>query len=363
MYACWHERRIRAATLTAIVAVTACLVTSVQAQELDEYRRFRALRFAEVHKANPFMMRQVADVKAGTVALLAAAPAKLAPVDAPPAIWRVPSKLPFILDNPLAPRMVVVPAGEVTLGAPSGEADRSPTDSPPHRVRIAYAFAVGMFPVTLAEFSLFADETEHVAKSDCTLPRAGGPRNARDWRNPGFPQTFRSPAVCIGSADAQAYADWLSRKTGHRYRLLSEAEYEYVQRAGTTTPYWWGEERAAGCALTNGWDPDPDPVKPLQSPRVCRDGSRFTVEVGSTRPNGFGVYDVAGNVASWTTDCWRSGHHRLLRNGSPNGPENCRDRVIKGASWATSDFRAAARRKMHESSVSADVGFRVAREL
>lgn len=248
MHACWHEGRVRAAILSAIVAATVCFATSVKALDLYEYRRFREARFAEVHKANPLMVQQVAEVKANTVVLLAAGPTKLAPIDAPPAIWRVTSKLPFIYDDPLAPRMVIVPAGEMTLGSPSSEAGRAPTDSPPHRVRIANAFAVGMFPVAFGEYSLYVAETGHVDKGACVLSRNRSSGVRRDWRNPGFPQTFRSPAVCIGSADAQTYADWLSQKTGHRYRLLSEAEYEYVQRAGTTTPYWWGAEPAADCA-------------------------------------------------------------------------------------------------------------------
>ena len=359
MHGCWHERRIRSAMLVAVV----CFSTSVKAQDLGDYRRFREARFAEVHKANPLMAEQVAEVKAHTVTLLAAAPTKLAPIDAPPAIWRVTSKLPFILDNPLAPRMVIVPAGEMTLGSPSSEAGRAPTDSPPHRVRIANAFAVGMFPVTFGEYSLYVAETGHVAAGACVLSRNRPEDARRDWRNPGFPQTFRSPAVCIGSIDAQTYSDWLSQKTGHRYRLLSEAEYEYVQRAGTTTAYWRGAEPAADCAPAIGRDAAPDPNRKQQPRHVCVDASRFTVEVGSTRPNGFGLYDVAGNIASWTADCWSSKPRGVLRNGSPGFRGNCRYRVVKGASWKSSDLRSAARRKMDRSVVSADLGFRVAREL
>ena len=363
MHAYWHEGRIRAVILTAIVAVTVCISISVKAQDLDEYRRFREARFAEVHKANPLMEEQVAEVKADTAALLAAAPTALAPIDAPPAIWRVTSKLPFILDNPLVPRMVIVPAGDMTLGSPSSEAGRAPTDSPPHRVRIANAFAVGMFPVTFGEYSLYVAETRHVAAGACVLSRNRPSAARRDWRNPGFPQSFRSPAVCIASVDAQTYADWLSQKTGHRYRLLSEAEYEYVQRAGTTTPYWWGAEPAADCAPAVGRDAASDPIRPQQPRHVCVDAFRFTVEVGLTQPNGFGLFDVAGNIASWTADCWNSKPRGDLRNGSPNFRGNCRYRVVKGASWKSSDLRSAARRKMDRSVVSADLGFRVAREL
>ena len=94
---------------------------------------------------------------------------------------------------------------------------------------------------TLAEYALYAAETGHVAKGGCVLPHSDDAVVTRNWRNPAFAQTFRRPAVCIGSADAQAYADWLSGKNGHRYRLLSEAEY--AARAGTATAFWWGNDQ------------------------------------------------------------------------------------------------------------------------
>ena len=354
----------RPALLAMVAAGAASFATSSMAQDLDEYRRFREARFAEVHKANPRMTEQVAEVKQGTAALLATTPARLDSVDSPPTFWRVPSTLPFVYDIPLAPRMVIVPAGEASLGSPAAEPGRPRTDTLRHRVRIAYAFAVSMFPVTFAEYALYAAETGHIAKGGCILPHSDDTVVARDWRNPGFAQTFRNPAVCIGSADAQAYADWLSGKTGHRYRLLSEAEYEYAARAGTATAFWWGNDRAAGCALTNLWDTDPAAANSLTLSPACRDGTRFTAELGSTKPNGFGLFDMAGNVASWTSDCQEIGLRGPARNGSPKPARRvCRLRVIKGASWATSDPRSAARREVPEGAIVADVGFRLARDL
>ena len=259
--------------------------SSGSAQDLAEYRHFREARFADVAKANPDMQRKVDEVRTGTQALLAAIPRNLGTIDALPVQWKVPSSLPFIYDVPVAPRMVIVPAGEFTMGSPQSEPGRAVDEGPRRRVRIGYALGVSMFPVTFAEYSLFTADTGYSAKRACTLPHTAAPGAPHDWRNPGFAQTFRSPAVCIGYVDAQAYAAWLTRTTGHRYRLLSEAEYEYAARAGTTTAFWWGEDRAVGCNLANGWD--------SQATSGCPDSTQFTAELGANKPNAFGLYDMA----------------------------------------------------------------------
>ena len=327
----------------AVAVVCSLWSATGTAQDLEEYRRFRQARFAEVIKANPDAARQIPQVKARTAVLVAQAGPKLAAADAPPMLWRVPTALPFILDNPVAPRMVIVPAGEFTFGAERGGGAR-------RRVRIGQALAVGMFPVTFAEFAFFAAETRHGGTGGCVLPRATAPRGGQhDWRDPGFAQTFRSPVTCVALADARAYAVWLTRKTGHRYRLLSEVEYEYAQRGGTTTAFWWGDVRADGCGLANGWAPPEPTAEARTAPGACRDLAEFTAEVGTMKPNGFGLYDTTGNVAAWTADCWR--------------PGDCRSRVARGASWATTDLRSAARRRERANARSADLGFRVAREL
>lgn len=334
--------RAFAAAILALAAVgaEAQTQTETQTQTLEEYRAFREARFADVQRANPAMQARAAEIKAQTAALVSAAPRRLAGVDAPPVLWRAATILPVLYDTPVAPRMVIVPAGEFTL---SGAA--------PRRVRIGYPLAVSMFPVTFAEFSLFADQTGYRAAGACVMPgeSGGGPQSgARSWRQPGFAQTFRSPAVCIALADAQAYARWLSGKTGHRYRLLSDAEYEYALRAGTASAFWWGED-AQGACRESAATPGQKPAAPV----VCQPELR-TAELGQSRPNGFGLYDMAGNVASWTADCW---------TGAAAKRKDCRHRVVRGASWATQDYRSDARRKEPAEAVRADLGFRIAREL
>jgi formylglycine-generating enzyme required for sulfatase activity len=123
------------------------------------------------------------------------------------------------------PEMVVAPAGRFTMGSPSGEKERSSDEGPQHTVTIGKAFAVGKFHVTRDQFAAFATETGYAAHSGC------------DWRNPGFTQEGSHPVVCVSWDDANAYANWLGKKTGKPYRLVSEAEWEYAARAGTTTPF------------------------------------------------------------------------------------------------------------------------------
>ena len=142
------------------------------------------------------------------------------------------------------PEMVVVPAGEFIMGSPKDEEDRLSDEGPQHAVTIARPFAVGKFHVTVDQFAAFVADTGYDAGSECWTVEIGSGefRRGRSWRNPGFVQAGSHPAVCISWEDAKAFVAWLSRKTGKGYRLLSEAEWEYVARAGTTTRYFFGND-------------------------------------------------------------------------------------------------------------------------
>jgi len=135
------------------------------------------------------------------------------------------------------PEMVVMPTGSFVMGFSLSEPQRDPNESPQHPVTINYGFAVGKYPTTRYEYGRFVAESGFSAN--------------HEWQNPGFPQTASHPVVNVSWSDAKAYAKWLSRKTGHQYRLLSEAEYEYAMRAGTTTRYWWGNDDDQACAYAN----------------------------------------------------------------------------------------------------------------
>ena len=234
-------------------------------------------------------------------------------------------------DCPVCPEMVMVPSGSYRMGSRSGDDDELPV----HEVTIARPFAVGVYEVTFGEWDAC------VRDGDC-----GGYR--RD--NKGWGRGNR-PVVKMRWDDAKAYVEWLSGKTGEEYRLLSEAEWEYVARAGTTTKYWWGNDIGRNRANCGG----------------C--GSRWdgeqTAPVGSFSANPFGLHDVHGNVWEWVEDCWSDSYHGAPSDGSAWESGNCGRRVVRGGSWYVIPWFL---RSVSRISVTSDVrgfcaGFRVARTL
>jgi formylglycine-generating enzyme required for sulfatase activity len=206
-------------------------------------------------------------------------------------------------------------------------------------VVITRPFAVGKYEVTRGEFGQFMDDTKY------DIPC---------WKY-AWQQKIPSdhPAVCVSWNDAKAYAKWLADKTGKAYRLLTEAEWEYAARAGTTTKYWWGDEvkeggqvwaNCDGCGST--WDSKSAPV-------------------GSFAPNAFGLYDTAGNVNEWVEDCYHDGYTGAPTDGSAWVSGDCRSRVIRGGAWGWDpDHGLSASRHGDASSDSgANLGFRLARTL
>ena len=158
-------------------------------------------------------------------------------------------------DCPECPEMVVVPAGSFMMASPHDEEGRDKDEGPRHRVTIAKPFAVGKYEVTRREFGAFYNATG-LMMVGCRIydsrERKWKNDNARSWRSPGFEQTDLDPVVCVNWDDTRAYVRWLSIKTGKPYRLLSEAEWEYAARAGTTTPFQFGGSITTSEANYNG---------------------------------------------------------------------------------------------------------------
>jgi len=158
------------------------------------------------------------------------------------------------------PELVVVPAASFTMGSPESEKDRRNDEGPQHRVTIGKPFAVGKFHVTVDQFAAFVAETGYDAGSKCRTFEDGKveERSGRSWRNPGFAQSGSHPAVCLSLNDAKAYMDWLARKTGKTYRLLTEAEWEYAARAriepAAYSRYSFGDDENDLCRYGNGAD-------------------------------------------------------------------------------------------------------------
>jgi formylglycine-generating enzyme required for sulfatase activity len=239
------------------------------------------------------------------------------------------------------PQMAVVPAGGFVMGSPEDEAERGTDEGPQHRVTFAPQFAVARFAATFAEWDA------------CVT--AGGCNAYRPWDMAWG--RGRLPVVNVSWDDAIAYVAWLSGKTGKGYRLLSEAEREYVTRAGTTTTFWWGAAIAPQQANYHAH------YSYANSPSGEYHGQVLPVD--SFRPNPWGLYQVHGNVSEWTQDCYHSDYVGAPTDGSAWTSGDCSRRMIRGGSWGyePGTLRAAYR---YGEDVDARViygGFRVARTL
>ncbi len=265
-------------------------------------------------------------------------------------------------DCPTCPQMVVVPAGSYQMGSPSYEAGRDEDEGPAHRVTIAQPFAVGVYEVTVGEYGRFVGATGYEGERGCRewTGEQWEARSGWSWRDPGHGQSEREPVVCVSWRDARAYTEWLSREMGKPYRLPSEAEWEYVARAGSTTARYWGEGEAGQCRYANGAD-----SSWTNEGANCDDGYTRTAPVGSFRPNAFGLYDVLGNVREWTQDCWHASYGGAPRDGRAWEGGECGRRVLRGGSChhLPGGLRSAARSWVTAVNRYIIVGFRIARSL
>ena len=293
------------------------------------------------------------------------------------------------------PEMVVIPAGSFMMGAKENEVghfDYSKyilqLETPQHKVQIQQ-FACGKFDVTKAEWATFVKETTRPTLGACSWAELSGdttkpwePSKAANWNHIGFAQDSSHPVVCVTWEDAQDYVQWLCKKTGGQYRLLTEAEWEYAARAGTNTAYWWGDSASHeyanyGTDTANGYG--------FVS---GRDKWLATSPVGSFPPNPFGLYDMNGNVLQWVEDCLSDSYSNAPSDGAAytskgtlkmqqeifswmNGKNSCSFRICRGGNYgdtpilirsASRNFGEVTGNKL-TNYASAGCGFRVARTL
>ncbi|MGE3702241.1 MAG: SUMF1/EgtB/PvdO family nonheme iron enzyme [Hyphomicrobiaceae bacterium] len=259
------------------------------------------------------------------------------------------------------PEMVVVPAGEFMMGSPKHEEGRSEDEDPQHKVTIARPFAVGRYAVTRGEFAVFVRETNHAVGDRCMTYEnfKAEVRTDRSFRNPGFDQNDRHPVVCVDWDDAKAFAAWLAKKASKLYRLLTEAEREYVTRAGATTPFWWGMSISAERANHN--------YEGIYTSGRRTKGQyrKRTVAADSFEANEWGLYNVHGNVWEWVEDCWHERYQGAPTDGAAWATSNCSRRVVRGGCWSCTPelLRAAQRNKSAPDYRYSGYGFRVARTL
>jgi formylglycine-generating enzyme required for sulfatase activity len=260
-------------------------------------------------------------------------------------------------DASWCPQMVALSGGRFVMGSPASEAGRF-DDEPQHEVSVA-SFAIAKYPVTRGQWRAFVTATHRpTPQADC----AYAPSTHPSWQDPGYPQTDDHPVVCITWGDAKDYVAWLSQRSGHTYRLLTNAEWEFAARAGTTTPFPWGA-RASHQFANYGMDE-------CCGPAVAeRDRWEYTSPVGSFPPNAFGLFDMHGNAFEWVEDCADADEHITL----PSGTTGCTHRYARGGVYgdrpevmrsAAKNFAPAPDDTMTIANYrSAGFGLRVARSL
>lgn len=273
-------------------------------------------------------------------------------------------------DCPDCPDLVVVPPGRFRMGADGGEEGRP--EGPVRDVRIPSAFAVAVTEVTQEQFAAFVVATGRTMPGGCRVWDGREwqyPADA-DWTNPGYGRVpfADEPVTCVRWLDARDYAAWLAERTGQPYRLLSEAEWEYIARAGTAGEFPWpANDQAAPCGAGNVYDAAGARENGFDwEPFACDDGYGQASPAGSFAANAFGLKDVPGNVWEWTADCYVAPYPPGPADGSPvTVTGDCPLRTVRGGSWISRPGRQRVtfRGRDPEDALFSFFGIRVARDL
>ncbi len=248
-----------------------------------------------------------------------------------------------VLTNSIGMRLLLVPPGEFLMGSSREEADRqlarmkekrisswypdSPaSEAPPRRTRITRAFYLAAHETTLGQFRDFVEATGHRTEAERDGKGADGKADGRwatrpeyNWRDMGYARADEVPVVNVTWDDAAAFCAWLSRKEGRRYRLPTEAEWEYACRAGTSSRYPWGDDESlrdehAWTGANSGGGPRP---------------------VGTRNANAWGFHDMLGNVYEYCSDFFEARPYDPADAIDPKGPPAGTRRVLRSASWGT----------------------------
>jgi len=277
----------------------------------------------------------------------------------------------------LAPEMVVIPYGRFAMGSSDGDPGHQASEAPAHEVKFQRGFAIARNETTVADFKRFVDASRYRSRAtraghSTVYDEKGGvfsEHEGVDWRRDhvGRHASPALPVVHVALQDARAYARWLSAQTGQAYRLPSEAEFEYVLRAGGTTIYPWGNAPPKRVVGNLAGDGDLSRVGRRwgNAIRDYRDAFWGPAPVRNFPPERFGTFDILGNVSEWTLDCWHDSYQRAPTDGSAWINPGCPQRVVRGANWGSSldQARSASRLPMDADSTTARLGFRLVREL
>lgn len=275
------------------------------------------------------------------------------------------------------PEMAVVPHGGFRMGARDVEPDASDSERPSRYVRFDRGFAIARTEVTVGEFRRFVLASDYRPRAvrrghSLVYDERGGNfvhRSGVDWRHDylGRPAADDMPVLHVSAKDAEAYARWLSERSGQRYRLPSEAEFEYALRAGAPGHYPWGDQppKPGTGNITGGGDRSPTGRSWGNAFFGYRDGYWGPAPVAKFRANAFDIHDLEGNVREWVADCWHDGYRRAPTQGEAWINPGCRTRVVRGGAWsnAPAQSRAAWRSQAEADATNAMTGFRVVRDI
>jgi len=267
-------------------------------------------------------------------------------------------------DCPACPSMVVLPAGRFQQGSSRAEGGSS-YEMPAHWVNIQRPLGMSLNVVTVEEFQQFIAATGRDMQGCDTYDGEWKTRPDGSWKSPGFPQTGTHPVTCVSWDDAQAYARWLSGKTGHQYRLPSASEWEYAARSGGEAVLPWGANAAAACASANVADASAAQRYPGWTVFGCNDGYVYTAPVGSFKANSFGLNDMLGNVFQWTEDCWKADYVGAPIDGSAQSAGDCSEHELRGGSWFSTPAYVRANYRNHFAAGyrTSSVGIRLVKDM
>ena len=279
--------------------------------------------------------------------------------------------------------MVLIPAGQFAMGSPETPEELQKAfpyltdewlagERPVHRVTISQPFYMAKYEVTVGQFRKFVAETGY--RSDAENNGQGGWGFAGDhgwpwqkrpdfnWQSCGMPQRDDFPVMNMSWQDATAFCEWISRKEGKKFRLPTEAEFEYACRAGTTTRYYNGDDPEQLTKIANVWDATVlKQVSTSQNTLASSDGWAFAAPVGQFAPNNFGLYDMLGNANEWCFDWYDEHYYSNSPDTDPMGPGAGTARVIRGGGWGlfAGSCRSADRHFESPAYCDGDLGFRV----
>jgi formylglycine-generating enzyme required for sulfatase activity len=260
---------------------------------------------------------------------------------------------PLVIQSPIEIAMTDIPAGRFLMGASDGDELAGPDELPQREVVFEQPFRISTYEITVGQFRKFVEGTGYVTTAEA---QDGGWIASRSsswgthdpslsWENPGYPLAETLPVTVVTYEDAQQFCEWLSQRNGSRYRLPTEAEWEYACRAGTTGPYHFAyEARDAYCwSLWNA----KDTVRPRP--------------VGTRQPNPWGLFDINGNVREWCLDWYAEDAYATLYIDAPEGPPTGTLRVIRGGCFIDLDsfMRSSRRGYLKTDQIHNNQGFRV----